>query len=86
MNKKLQVVVGEATREIQDRYPGVELEVYPHHHKSAYVYVTPPENSVWDGEGVWDLLEEMTPSQVERLLDTGYHIVLLPAFSPSPPC
>ncbi len=85
MNKKLQAVVEEVTREIQQRYPGVELEAYPRQRKSAYVYVTPPENSVWDGEGVWDLLEELTPSQVDRLVETGYHIVLLPRFRRLPP-
>jgi len=84
MNKKLRAVVEEATREILERYPGVELEAYPHSRKSAYIYVTPPENSAWDGEGVWDLLEEMTPRQVERLLETNYHIVLLPRFRRPP--
>ncbi|MDQ1301560.1 MAG: hypothetical protein QG637_1482 [Chloroflexota bacterium] len=84
MNKKLQAVVDEVSREFQERYPGVSLEVYPRQRKSAYVYVTPPENSIWDGEGVWDLLEEMTPQQVDRLVDTGYHIILLPRFRKAP--
>lgn len=84
MNKGLQAVVDAATGEILERYPGVKLEAYPHSRKSAYIYVTPPENSVWDGEGVWDLLEEMAPRQVERLLETDYHIVLLPRFRRPP--
>ena len=85
MNKKLQAVVDEVTHELQERYPGVELEIYPHQRKAAYVYVMPPENSVWDGEGVWDLLEEMSPSQADRLIETGYHILLLPRFRHLPP-
>lgn len=84
MNKKLQAAVEEVVRELQERYPGVSLEVYPRQRKSAYVYVTPPENSVWDGEGVWDLLEEMSPRQADRLIETGYHILLLPRFRKRP--
>ena len=84
MNKKLQAAVEAVTRELQTRYPGVELEIYPRQRKVAYVYVTPPENSVWDGEGVWDMLEEMSPSQADRLIETGYHILLLPRFRQPP--
>jgi len=84
MNKRLQAVIDEVTRELQERYPGVELAVHPRQRKSAYVYVTPPENSVWDGEGVWDLLEEMSLRQADRLIETGYHILLLPRFRQPP--
>jgi len=84
MNKKLQAAVDEVVLELQERYPGVALEVYPQQRKSAHVYVTPPENSVWDGEGVWDLLDEMIPKQAERLMETGYHILLVPRFRRPP--
>jgi hypothetical protein len=85
MNKKLQVLVEEFSRELQERFPGVLLEVYPHHRKQAYLYVMPPEGSAWDGEGIWDLLDSMAQKEVDVLVETGYHIVLLPRFRRLPP-
>jgi hypothetical protein len=84
MNKKLQAAVEQVVRELQERYPGVSAEIYPYQRKAAYVYVMPPEHSVWDGEGVWDIIEEMAPRQADRLIETGYHILLVPRFRRPP--
>jgi hypothetical protein len=85
MNKKLQMLVEEFSHELQERFPGVSLEVYPRHRKQAYVYVMPPEKSVWDGEGIWDLLDSMAQKESDVLVETGYSIVLLPLFRQRPP-
>ena len=85
MNKKLQSLVDEFSRELQSRFPGVALEVYPRHPKSAYVYVTAPENSKWEGDGVWDIVDSMSQKEVDTLVKTGYSILLLPRLRPSVP-
>jgi hypothetical protein len=84
MNKKLQMLVEEFSHELQERFPGVSLEVYPRHRKQAYVYVMPPEKSVWDGEGIWDLLNSMAEKETDTLVETGYSIILLPRFRQPP--
>jgi hypothetical protein len=85
MNKKLQMLVEEFSHELQERFPGVSLEVYPRHRKQAYVYVTPPEKSIWDGDGIWDLLDSMAQKESDVLVETGYSIVLLPRYRHLPP-
>jgi hypothetical protein len=85
MNKKLQALVEEFSRELQMRVPGVSLKVYPRQRKQAYVYVLPPEGSVWDGERIWELLDSMAQKETDVLVETGYHIVLLPDFRHLPP-
>ncbi len=78
MNKKLQVLVDEFSDELRRRYPGVRLDVSPRHRKSAYIHITPPEESIWDGDGIWDIIEEMAPKQTDLLVKTGYYLLLIP--------
>jgi hypothetical protein len=78
MNKKLQALVDEFSDELRRRYPGVRLDVSPRHRKSACIYITPPEESIWDGDGIWDIVEEMAPKQTDLLVETGYYILLIP--------
>jgi hypothetical protein len=40
---------------------------------------------VWDGEGIWDLLDSMAEKEADVLSETGYSIVLLPRFRRPPP-
>lgn len=85
MNKKLQTLIEEFSNELKTRFPGVTLEVYPRHRKSVYMYVTAPENSIWDGDGVWDIVDSLSQKEVDTLVKTGYSIRLLPRLRmPSP--
>jgi hypothetical protein len=84
MNKKLQALIEEFSRDLSERAPGVSLEIYPRRPKQAYVYVLPAEGSAWDGEAVWDLLDSMAQKESDTLVETGYHIVLLPRFRHPP--
>ena len=84
MNKKLQTLIEEFSSELQTRFPGVTLDVYPRHRKSVYLYVTAPEKGGWDGDGVWDIVESMSQKEVDTLVKTGYSIRLLPRWRHQP--
>jgi hypothetical protein len=72
MNRKLQALVDEFSRDLQARLPGTTLEVSPRHRKSAYIHINASD------ESVWDIVEQMAEKQIDTLIKTGYSIVLLP--------
>ena len=67
MNRKLQALVDEFSRDLLTRLPGAALEVRPRARKSVYIYVTPPDENVWDDEKVWDIVDSMAQKQVDTL-------------------
>ena len=78
MNRKLQALTEEVSREIRARLPNLTLEVLPRGRKSAYIYMIAPDIKMWDDADVWDMVDEIIEKQVDILVKTGYSIMLLP--------
>ncbi len=78
MNKKLQTLTDEFSREIQARLPNVQVEVWPRGRKAAFIYLIGPHERFWDDADVWDVVDELSPKEVDTLVKTGYSIRLLP--------
>jgi hypothetical protein len=78
MNRKLQTLIENISRDVRARFPDFVLEVEPRGRKSAYIYMIAPDVRIWDDADVWDTVDEIAWKQLGKVIKDGYSIMLLP--------
>ena len=74
MNKKLQSLIDEFSKDVQARFPGATVIASPRHHKSAWLHIY----ADMPVDDMWEIVREMTKKEVDTLVRTGYAVLTLP--------
>lgn len=74
MNKKLQSLIDEFSKDAQARFPGATVVASPRHRKSAWLHIY----ADMPVDDMWEIVREMTKKEVDTLVRTGYAVLTLP--------